>query len=124
MHSDYRSQVDEDFYFQKRLGACLLLGGLATTAATLPMRYVLDGQGAHVMGKYANKVLPIGALCAGILSGTGYGLAAWLTGVRVRTSLLWTIALLQFVAYGAAEYLQYEQRFHAAAPNATNHFFE
>jgi hypothetical protein len=61
---------------------------------------------------------------AGILAGSGYGLAAWMMGVRVRKGLLCTVALLQFAAYGAAQYVEYQLRFVVAAPNAPIGFWE
>lgn len=61
----------------------------------------------HIMGWYANFVIPAGALIVGLAAGSGYGIASWVTGVRISQGLLWTVVLLQTVAYVGAEYVEY-----------------
>src|SRR5678815_2792706 len=53
----------------------------------------------HIMGWYANYVIPAGALIVGLVAGSGYGIASWFSGVRISRGLLWTVLLLQTGAY-------------------------
>jgi hypothetical protein len=61
----------------------------------------------HIMGWYANYVIPAGALIVGLVAGSGYGIASWVTGVRISRRVLWTVVLLQTGAYVGAEYVEY-----------------
>jgi len=61
----------------------------------------------NVMGWYANYVIPAGAVLVGLVASSGYGLASWLTGVKIRRKLLLTIVLLQILAYFAAQYVEF-----------------
>ncbi len=87
----------------------VLLSGLTTTALTLLGIYVLDIKASdfHIMGWYANYVIPAGAIIVGIAASSGYGLASWFTGVKITRSLLWIVLVLQFTAYFAAQYIEF-----------------
>ncbi len=87
----------------------VLLGGLATTVATLFGVWWLDAHttGWHIMGWYANYVLPVGAILVGLACGSGYGLASFITGLKIQRRLLAAVLLLQMGAYAAAEYLEF-----------------
>ena len=83
--------------------------GIITSMVALAGVYWLDKNvpDFHVMGWYANYVIPVGAIIVGLAAGSGYGIASWLTGVRISRSLLWTVLLLQTAAYVGAEYVEY-----------------
>jgi len=87
----------------------LVLGsGLITTTLALLGVYLLNARaGENIMGWYANYVIPIGALLVGLVAASGYGLASWSAGVKITKGLLWTILILQVVAYFAAQYIEY-----------------
>ncbi len=83
--------------------------GIITSMVALAGVYWLDKNvpDFHVMGWYANYVIPAGAIIVGLAAGSGYGIASWLSGVRISRSLLWTVLLLQTAAYVGAEYVEY-----------------
>jgi hypothetical protein len=87
----------------------VLLGGVGTTVATLFGVWWLDAHSSdwHIMGWYANYVLPVGAILVGLACGSGYGLASWITGLKIQHRLLAAVLLLQLGAYGAAEWLEF-----------------
>src|SRR5262245_58386599 len=83
--------------------------GITTSVLALAGVYWLNKNATdfHIMGWYANYVIPVGALIVGLVAGSGYGIASWVTGVRISRRLLWTVVLLQSVAYIGAEYVEY-----------------
>jgi hypothetical protein len=87
----------------------VILCGIITSVLALAGVYWLDRNATdvHIMGWYANFVIPAGALIVGLVAGSGYGIASWVTGVRIGRGLLWTVVLLQTVAYVGAEYVEY-----------------
>lgn len=92
-------------------GVWVVLIGLLTTAATLAGVYAMDGpNGTHVMGWYANYVIPAGAILVGLVASSGYALMAWWLGVKVRRHLLATIAVLLLASYFVAEYVGFRAR--------------
>jgi hypothetical protein len=94
---------------RKRSHEIVIVSGLATSALTLLVVYVLNKYAdINLMGFYGDYVIPIGALGVGIAAGSGYGIASWLTGLRINKGLLLTVVLFQAWAYFLAQYLQYE----------------
>src|SRR3954467_8419799 len=75
----------------------VLLGGFITSALTLAGIYWLNRKSPdfHPMGFYANYVIPAGAILVGLVAGSGYGIASWLTGARIGRGLLWTVVAMQ-----------------------------
>jgi hypothetical protein len=87
----------------------VLISGLATTALTLVGVYVLDANtDFHIMGWYANYILPIGAVIVGVAASSGYGLASWFSGIKITRSLLWIVLVLQLAAYFATQYIGFK----------------
>lgn len=87
----------------------VLLSGLATTCLALLGVYVLDRttDDFHIMGWYANYVIPAGALIVGLAAASGYGLASWFSGIKITSKLLWMVLALQVGAYFAAQYIEF-----------------
>jgi len=87
----------------------VVLAGLLTTAATLAAVWWLDThtKDFHVMGWYADYVLPVGAAMVGVAAGVGYGVASWWTGLKIRRGLLGVVMLCQLGGYAAAEWVEY-----------------
>jgi hypothetical protein len=87
----------------------VLLGGAISSLLTLAGVFWLDRNATdfHIMGWYANYVIPAGAVIVGLAAGSGYGIASYLIGVRISRGLLWTVVLMQTGAYVAAEYVEY-----------------
>ncbi len=87
----------------------VLYSGLATSALALLGVYLLDVSGSDfsIMGWYADYVLPIGALIVGVVASSGYGIASWVTGVKINRSLLWSVLAIQLLVYFAAQYIEF-----------------
>src|SRR5438445_9530105 len=87
--------------YEEKSYCLVLFYGLASTALALFGVYLLDRTTTdfHIMGWYANYVLPIGALIVGIVASSGYGLASWFSGIKITRGLLWLVLGLQFLAY-------------------------
>jgi hypothetical protein len=83
--------------------------GIITSVLALAGVYWLNKNSTdfQIMGWYANYVIPAGAIIVGLIAGSGYGIASWLTGVRISRTLLWTVVLQQTAAYVGAEYVEY-----------------
>ena len=92
--------------------ALVLVCGLATTALALFGVYLLDvkAEDFHIMGWYADYVLPVGALIVGVVAASGYGIASWLSGIKITRGLLWAVVVLQLAAYFAAQYIEFKNR--------------
>jgi hypothetical protein len=86
----------------------VLFAGAVTTVLTLAGVYQLELHGIAVMGWYANYILPAGAICAGLLAGSGAGIACWKSGTRVTKTTLFATGALMACAWGAARYLEYK----------------
>ena len=89
--------------------SAVLMSGLVTSAVTLAGVYWLgkNTDDFHIMGWYADYIIPAGAMIVGIAAGSGYAVASWLTGTRISRRLLLAVLLLQAGAYVTAEYVEY-----------------
>src|SRR5215471_4983617 len=87
----------------------VLLAGLVTTALALLGVWWLDNHtdDFQVMGWYGDYVIPMGAILIGLAAGSGYGIASYLTGFRIRKRLLWIVLVVQISGYVAAQYLEF-----------------
>jgi hypothetical protein len=87
----------------------VLVAGVVTTALALLGVWWLDNNTTefHVMGWYGDYVIPAGALLVGLAAGSGYGVASYLTGFRIRRGLLLSVLALQLGGYAAAQYLEF-----------------
>jgi hypothetical protein len=82
--------------------------GVVTTVAALAAVYYLNRSAdVNVMGWYLDYLLPAGAILVGLAAGSGYGIASWFTGTKIRRRLLASIVILQLLAYAGAEYLEF-----------------
>lgn len=90
--------------------ALVLVAGLVTTALALLGVFWLDNNtdDFHVMGWYGDYVIPAGALLVGAAAGSGYGIASYLTGFKIRRGLLLAVLALQLGGYAAAQYLEFQ----------------
>ncbi|HSY20225.1 MAG TPA: hypothetical protein VK815_17905 [Candidatus Acidoferrales bacterium] len=90
----------------------VLISGLVTTSLTLAGIYLIDRSGAdfHIMGWYANYILPVGAILVGLAASSGYGFASWYSGIKITRRLLWIMLTLQLVAYFGAQYIEFQGR--------------
>lgn len=95
---------------EDKSASLVLLFGLITTGLALLGVYVLDrtSDDFHIMGWYANYVLPVGAFIVGLVASSGYGVGSWFSGIKITRSLLWTVLLLQVLAYFAAQYIEFK----------------
>jgi len=87
----------------------VLVAGVATSALALGGVWWLDNNttDVNVMGWYGDYVIPAGALLVGLVAGSGYGIASYLTGFRIRRGLLLAVLALQLAGYAAAQYLEF-----------------
>jgi hypothetical protein len=94
----------------------VVLSGIFTTVLALAGVWWLDRNTTdfNIMGWYADYVLPVGALLVGLAAGSGYGIASWRTGLKIRRSLLWAVLGLQLGAYVTAEYIEFRDLARAA----------
>ncbi|GAB5535221.1 MAG: hypothetical protein Rubg2KO_14700 [Rubricoccaceae bacterium] len=106
----------------------VLLGGLLTTALALAGVWWLahNADDFNVMNWYAWFILPIGPLLVGLVAGSGYGLASWFTGFRVGKATLAVVVVLQLIAYGLAQYIDYLEivETYSAYPPSFVQFFD
>src|SRR6185369_13277737 len=93
----------------RRGAGMVMLAGVITTALTVLGVWWLDNNTTdfNVMGWYADYVIPAGALLVGMAAGSGYGIASYLTGYRIRRGLLLAVLAVQLGAYAAAQYLEF-----------------
>jgi hypothetical protein len=94
----------------RRTGVTLVLvAGLITTALALLGVWWLDNntKDFHIMGWYGDYVIPAGAMIVGFAAGSGYGIASYLTGFRIRRGLLLAVLALQLAGYAGAQYLEF-----------------
>ena len=86
----------------------VIAAGIVTTVLTLVgVYYSKEDGGGNIMGWHVDYVLPAGAVVVGVCASLGYGIASYLTGLKIRKGLLWFILALQFVAYFGAEYVTF-----------------
>jgi hypothetical protein len=95
---------------EERSHSLVLVCGLATTVLALLGVYLLDAntEDFHIMGWYANYILPIGAVIVGVVASSGYGLASWFSGIKITRSLLGIVLALQLAAYFGAQYIEFK----------------
>ena len=87
----------------------VLMSGVITSVVALAGVYWLgkNTDDFHIMGWYANYVIPVGAMIVGVAAASGYAVASWLTGTRISRGLLLAVLVLQTGAYVTAEYVEY-----------------
>ena len=93
----------------RRSPLVVILAGIVTSALSLYGVWWLNTNTTdwHIMGWYGDYIIPAGAILVGIAAGSGYGIASYLTGFRIRRGLLGAVIALQLLAYGAAQYLEF-----------------
>ncbi len=87
----------------------VILAGLATTTLALFGVWAANqaSDSFNIMSWYGYYIIPIGAVLVGLVAGSGYGLASWVTGVRISRTLLWVVICLQVLAYFLAQYIDF-----------------
>lgn len=86
-------------------------GGLATSAIALCLVWFASEHGENIMGLYGYYVLPVGAFMVGLVAASGYGIASYASGTKVKGRLLWRVLALLVASYWAAQYLEFHLRF-------------
>ena len=81
--------------------------GAATTLLALAAVFALAHSGENVMGWYANYVIPVGALLVGAVAASGYGIAAWFSGLKMTRRLMFSVCAQLLVSYFIAQYEEY-----------------
>ena len=112
---NYDDSFNDDFaddfseHRVKRPGLLVLMSGVGTSVATLVLLYVVNliTPELHVMGWYANGIIPVGSMLVGLVAGSGYGIASWFTGAKIGKGLLFQIVLLQLLAYMFSQYVDF-----------------
>ena len=123
--------LEQEENLSGRPSLVVLLSGLLTTVLALAGVYWLskNARDFHIMGWYANFIIPIGAMIVGCVAASGYALASWLTGTRISRFLLLSVLLIQTAAYVGAEYVEYTDvmeglRLQGLAPGQEPSFLE
>lgn len=88
----------------------VVASGLLTTAVALGigsfLDHVSDGK-FHIMGWFANGIIPAGAILIGIAAAVGYMIAALYLGTRIGGKLLVVIGITTLLAYFGAYYWEF-----------------
>ncbi|MHB1846460.1 MAG: hypothetical protein ACYCWW_16685 [Deltaproteobacteria bacterium] len=92
-------------------GGPILMAGAATTALALLGVYLLEQVGWSVMSWHDAYVLPTGAFLVGLAASSGYGVASWLTGTKIRGRLLFLVIVLLGGGYFLAKYVEFRSLF-------------
>src|SRR5438045_2146150 len=91
----------------ERRPVVVLLGGILTSLLTLALVYFFTRKGGDTITDWhVYFFIPVGAIAAGLLCGSGYGIASWWTGVRLRNAIEWTIAVLLLATYVCAQVVE------------------
>lgn len=87
----------------------IVIVGLVTTLIALGGVYAINlaTDELNLMGLYILFIIPAGAIMVGIAAGSGYGIMSWFTGRKVGGSLLIAVVVLQILAYGAAQWVEF-----------------
>jgi hypothetical protein len=93
---------------EDRRGVIVVLSGSATTLLALAGVFAAAHHGENIMGWYANYVIPAGALLVGMVAASGYGIAAWLTGLKMTKKLIWSVVGELALSYFIAQYGEYQ----------------
>lgn len=104
----------------------VIVAGLITTGLALFGVWAANqaSDTFNIMSWYGYYIIPIGAILVGLVAGSGYGIASWVTGVRISRTLLLVVVGLQVTAYFLAQYIEFKHLL-AMYPNAADmSFFE
>lgn len=85
----------------------VVAAGAGTTLLALAGVFALARHGENIMGWYANYIIPVGALLVGLVAASGYGIAAWVTGLKMTNRLMWSVMGQLALSYFLAQYEQY-----------------
>lgn len=85
----------------------VVAAGSFTTLIALYLVFAAAHRGTYVMGWYANFIIPVGALLVGMTAASGYGLAAWGTGLKMSRRLSWSVAGQLALSYFIAQYEEF-----------------
>ena len=93
----------------KRPGLLVLTAGVVTAIGSLALLFILGiiFPNFSLMGFYLEGIIPAGALLMGIVAGSGYGIASWLTGSKIGRGLLVAVIVLQVAVYFLSQYVEY-----------------
>jgi hypothetical protein len=93
-----------------RRPAVVLLGGIITSLLTLVLVYFLTRKGGDsITDWHAYYAVPIGAIGAGLLAGSGYAIVSWWRGVRLRNALEIAVAALLLLTYVGAQVTEWQK---------------
>jgi hypothetical protein len=85
--------------------------GAATTLAAFALVFALAKAHVNIMGWYANWLIPCGAMVVGALAASGYAIAAWITGFKMTSRMMWSVVAQLTVSYFIAQYETYHLQF-------------
>jgi hypothetical protein len=93
----------------KRPGLIVLTAGVATAIGSLGLLFILGivFPDFTLMGFYLEYVIPLGAILVGLVAGSGYGIASWVTGCKISRGLLLSVIVLQVAVYFLAQYVEF-----------------
>lgn len=87
----------------------VVFGGLFSSVLALASVWLIHRlcSGFNIMGWNVYLVIPLGALYVGFTAGSGYGVASWLTGLRMTCLSVLLVGLLQVGVYFGAKALEF-----------------
>lgn len=107
--------MDENFEYAEGIpptrhpGFLVLSAGMITSILTLTLLFLLSqaAPDINVMGWYASRIIPVGAILVGLIAGSGYGAGSWLTGSKIGKVLMFQVVFLQVVCFFLAQYVEF-----------------
>lgn len=94
----------------------VVAAGSFTTLVALYIVYALAHRGTYIMGWYANFIIPAGALLVGMTAASGYGFAAYATGLKMTPRLMWSVAGQLALSYFIAQYEEFRMVIRESSP--------
>ena len=86
----------------------VVAAGLLTTAITLAgVYFAKEKSRENIMGWYAFHIVPVGTTLVGMGASSGYAIASWFAGVKIRRGLLGAILGLMLLSYFSADYVEF-----------------
>ena len=107
------SQLDLQYAPTQRGGRrpiTVMVSGLVTSLLAILLSYLLTHKrGDSITDSTVYFLVPLGAFAVGLLAGSGYAIASWITGVRLRTSLEIIMVCLLLLTYVGTQYVEWAQ---------------
>ncbi len=106
-----------------QLGWVVFAAGVTSSALVLWLVALLAESGTNIMGWYLYYVFPVGALLVGVLSGSGYAIAARKLNITLSPAFATGMVSIALVDYFAAQYVTYDNLIKSANVDISRYSF-